>query len=69
MHHSLMGAARPILINHQGFPVAHHHHHPHHHQLFTDSVYSPGGMTPSVLSTGLNDAPLEFNLPRSKPGI
>ncbi|XP_065202254.1 ecto-NOX disulfide-thiol exchanger 2 isoform X2 [Planococcus citri] len=61
MHHSLMGTGRPILIGHQGFPLAHHHHH---HQLFNESVFSPGGVTPSVLSTGLNDAPLEFNSSR-----
>lgn len=62
--HQLMGAASPILIGHQGFPVAHNH-----HQFFGEGVYPPGTVSPAVISSGLNDTPLEFNLTRNKPGI
>ncbi len=60
MHHPLMGSARPILINPQGFPMTAN------PQFFSDAFYSTSPLTPSVLGTGLNDTPLEFNVLRPK---
>ncbi|KAK7580055.1 hypothetical protein V9T40_000684 [Parthenolecanium corni] len=59
MHHPLMGSARPILFSHQGFPLAA-------NQFFNDSIYSSSSLTPSLLPSALNDAPLEFNVLRPK---
>lgn len=61
MHHPLMGSARPILFSHQGFPLAA-------NQFFNDSIYSSSSLTPSLLPSALNDAPLEFNVLRPKSG-
>lgn len=59
VHHSLMGSTRPILISPQGFPVTAN------HQFFNERIFSPSAIAP-VLSSGLNDAPLEFNVLRQK---
>lgn len=62
MHHPLISSGRPILISHQGFPLTTN------HQFFGDGVYSTGSMNPTVHSSGLNDAPLEFNILKHKAG-
>lgn len=59
VHHSLMGSTRPILISPQGFPVSAN------HQFFNERIFSPSAIAP-VLPSGLNDAPLEFNVLRQK---
>lgn len=62
MHHTLMNPARSILIGPQGLAVAP-------NQFFPEGIYSaPGNVTPAMISPGLNDAPLEFNLSRNKTG-